>query len=93
MRLIDADMLYNDIVRNCDNLGEAETFKAHYLDDQPTIEAEPVKHGKWIETHIIYNNYGFTCSNCEELCNEYHAIDNGEYDYCPYCGAKMDLEG
>lgn len=56
------------------------------------IEAEPVKHGKWVktlnfrrfntgETHYIY-----TCSICD-----FYTGDQGRFfNYCPNCGAKMD---
>lgn len=50
------------------------------LDEAPTIEAEPVRHGKWI-SHGSY----FTCSVCGE---EQYGIDTGRY-YCQNCGAKM----
>lgn len=43
-----------------------------------------VVHGKW-----IFNDdwWEFRCTNCNK------AIGNiKKYEYCPYCGAKMDLE-
>ena len=41
--------------------------------------AEPVRHGKWVieDGHVC-------CSECGEISKE--------YNYCPYCGAKMDEE-
>ena len=43
------------------------------------IEAEHVRHGKWVieEGHVC-------CSECGEISKE--------YNYCPYCGARMDKE-
>ena len=50
------------------------------IDKQPTIEAEPVRHGRW-----IYNGYDEypTCSYCNQS-------DTYAGDYCVNCGARMD---
>ena len=47
--------------------------------DAPIIEAEPVKHGRWM--------YPFYCSECG--FEPYYASDM-QYNYCPNCGARMD---
>lgn len=47
----------------------------------PTIEAEPVKHGWWM--------YPFYCSVCGFA--PYYSSDL-TYNYCPNCGARMDLK-
>ena len=46
------------------------------------LQAEPVKHGKWIEGDIL------ECSQC------YHRmiVGGGAYNFCPNCGAKMDKD-
>ena len=44
----------------------------------PTIEAKPVRHGKWIDREGSWE-----CSECHEI-----SCCNG--NYCPNCGAKMD---
>lgn len=76
---------------------DAEKLKAHYswwneerrevfdaiVDMQPTIDAAPVRHGKWIEE----DGYQI-CSNC----GEEHAWDEYRANYCDVCGAKMDGE-
>ena len=61
----------------------------------PIIDAEPVKHGKWIaypaclaydgaydETHIV-------CSECGHV---WDIMDNDTetFNFCPNCGARMD---
>ncbi len=56
----------------------------------PVIDAEPVRHGKWIVVEDEYGDYA-RCSVCgdEFICWEGDcAITN----CCPNCGAKMDLE-
>ena len=53
----------------------------------PIIDAEPVKHGYWIE-EPIEDEWGklpsiWHCSKCDNL-----ELNNSPY--CPNCGAKMD---
>ena len=66
---------------------------------EPTIEAEPVKHGKW----IIRDNpgtewYRITCSVCGEdvtstaPCIGFFPNVKVLWDYCPNCGCRMDEE-
>lgn len=55
----------------------------------PTVDAEPVKHGRWME-----RSDGFRCSECKKQPG-LHPTRRGVFlsRYCPSCGAKMDLEG
>lgn len=58
------------------------------IDKQPTIEAEPVRHGRWINVGEETMHDGWTyrkhkCSECGFLTVE--AIN-----FCPKCGARMD---
>lgn len=48
---------------------------------QPTIEAEPVRHGEWItdDNNVTY------CSECKRIDDDYHV-----HIFCWNCGAKMD---
>lgn len=96
MRLIDADdavkklqeyvtEMESDIYHGS-NLGIPEGCICEAIEELPTIEAEPVKHGKW-------KHYPGINSKCSE-CGRYFPVD--EFDsrpfdinYCPNCGAKM----
>lgn len=49
----------------------------------PTIEAEPIKHGRWIDRGKDMC-VRWKCSECGRK-------DTHIYNYCPDCGAKMDL--
>ena len=52
------------------------------LEDAPTVDAEPVRHGHWIYTPT--EPLGYVCSECgKSSCG---------FTYCPNCGAKMDEE-
>ena len=87
-RYIDADALIEifdkdeyDRVRNeyqsgyNDGLLHAEVV----ADDQPTVDAVPVRHGKWTVTPVYIK-----CSECGE---SFMLIPQ---NYCPNCGARMD---
>ena len=48
----------------------------------PAVDAEPVRHGKWVE-----DDYGFYHCKCGW---EFDEPEDSSYEYCPSCGAKMD---
>lgn len=54
--------------------------------EQPTIEAEPVKHGRW--EHIGGDEW--CCTNCGEVISTEGSWDKPTYKHCHECGAKMD---
>lgn len=103
MRLIDADAFDNELriqQAKYDIDGNQigyKLFEAMRIDlsHRPTIDAAPVVHGKWVE-----NKYGYmTCSNCDSCPLEARTgslitmhYEPYESEYCPHCGAKMDLE-
>ena len=79
------------------------------IDNAPTADVAPVRHGRWIHPKGYVVSNGFLCSECghEEAShlaiNPRHggvclADDNGNFfyppkiNYCPNCGAKMDLK-
>ena len=69
----------------------------HWLNEQPTVDAVEVVHGRW--EHIYDDtHYHAKCIACGRTavripinyCGSNFKI---KWDYCPNCGAKMDLEG
>lgn len=99
-KLIYADDLKNlvntDINRmyafRLDGVGPLSRF-LDQIDQQPAVDAVEVVHGRWIHTAIEDDNWGgtfhkWTCSNCDFSTGH---NPNGT-NYCPNCGAKMDLE-
>ena len=66
------------------------------IDNMPTIDAEPIRHGKWIERKVITDNkaieewQGAKCSVCGKIHTTPYMYYFSHYDYCPNCGAKMD---
>lgn len=60
--------------------------------DQPTVDVEEVRHGKWIYEgrHLVIMEHAFQCSVCGRwvLTNfPKHVVE--EQPYC-HCGAKME---
>lgn len=75
-----------DDLPNCDN-GYSDTYDKAYiigvLEELPT--AEP-KHGRWIDDGSVdYNPRYYFCSVCGESSR-----DVVGWEWCPYCGAKME---
>lgn len=102
MRLIDA----NALKKHLRNLvasgghkyyrkGMDDTLHRHMpniIDDQPTVEAAPVVHGRWIDTSPNYRNGYYNNAHKCSNCGDYYTTDPNDLYYCPRCGAKMDLE-
>ena len=87
MRLIDADK-----INTKDVIGGASEFAydirqamQDLIDNAPTVDAEPVRRGKWVEVGSGFN-YHFKCSECGWK-NGYPF--NNRHKFCPNCGAKM----
>jgi hypothetical protein len=52
----------------------------------PSVDAVPVKHGKWIQVgHIEHMQIVYKCS----ACNGQTIVDG---NFCPNCGARMDAD-
>lgn len=100
MRLVDADEIRKKAVPH--TRGE-HGYSANIrkwavlvgdIDDAPTIEAEPVRHGRWIDGA---DSFGAergkfrVCSWCNTCFPRDDAIVPPAYwQGCPNCGAKMD---
>lgn len=90
-RLIDSDVL----IENLKNDPVGKLLLVHYnidgfIKSQPTVDAEPVRHGKWESlTFTNASNEEYTMHRCSE-CGL--TIVTGWYHYCPNCGARMDKE-
>lgn len=87
MRLIDADKIINDLE------AMRTQFDAIALDglirgieEQPTIDAEPVRHGRWVDGMPYTNSHWKVCSVCHKSAD----YPSGGDEYCGHCNAKMD---
>jgi hypothetical protein len=90
MRLIDADALIKRMpsVMDMQDVYLPIHFKELLIDDAPTVDAVPVRHGKW----IIGDDGYVRCSVCGQK-NPYRNTEVCELtEYCGWCGARMDEE-
>lgn len=64
------------------------------LSSIPTADVAPVVHGKWVHDHYEQSSSQFEivkCTNCDYRAYAM-AVFVKEGNYCPNCGAKIDLE-
>ena len=67
---------------------EDEKTLDQIIDEEPTIEAEPVKHAKWINHR---NDDGHNIADCSECGSTIQWFGYDEKPmYCCMCGARMD---
>lgn len=96
MRLIDAV----ELLKTLDSYELTKWYRGDLMTiilSEPTIDAEPVRHGKWINEppyKAMDGTYrkGQECS----VCHAYFVSDGNKpysnHPYCCECGAKMDGE-
>lgn len=82
-RLIDADAFFNDF---------PEMRDYEYASQNYEVDAEPVRHGRWLDVLVVDDDEGETdgveCSVCGYTdINVYWA--KTYHRFCPNCGAKM----
>ena len=93
MRLIDADALIKSL-----GIGDLPIRLTYEIESAPTVDAVPVRHGKWTADEILYTQGMVVCSCCktEYYRDDLYMVGNdaqGELpNYCPNCGARMDAE-
>ena len=83
-------MMNNDLISRSALL---EQMHNHYeIEEAPTIEAEPVRHGRW-ESYLspvcLSGDLYYRCSICN-VSDPWQMTTRGHPSYCPNCGAKMD---
>lgn len=99
MRLIDGDRLEDVIEDECFNYSGENDFNVgiqnglliarDFVQEAPTIDAELVKHGKWIQDGLVSTSGGtYGVSRCS-LCKVYYQDVGCGWNYCPHCGALM----
>ena len=56
----------------------------------PAADVQEVRHGKWIYVDGVLDWADYKCSECGYI--EKFGDDTCLYNYCPECGAKMNME-
>lgn len=72
----DMDCIYVDLPNGLDN-------EYHYID------AEPIKHGRWIDAHDTSGHCYQRCSECGTYIEDVFFANDYYVNYCPNCGADM----
>ena len=72
---------------------EAYGTAARRIDQMPSADVQPVKHGKWEEL-TDYGGWGDTHYRCS-VCGEEWYLEDGtpqqnNMNFCPRCGSRMD---
>lgn len=92
MRLIDADALIETIGIRLYSGAVMEFVSVEDIAKQPTVDAVPVRHGKWGNDCVGV----LRCSECNAQAPWKYDMDYIDYrwkaNYCPNCGARMDGE-
>ena len=68
---------------------DADPRMAYCIDEIPGVDAVPVVYGCWYKAP----HHPYRCSNCGEMALlDMYGESHYRSNYCPNCGAKMDLE-
>lgn len=62
------------------------------IDEAPSVDAEPVRHGRWETKVCITESDWGVIDHREEVCSECGKGQIGISKFCPNCGAKMNGE-
>lgn len=89
-RLIDVDALETRMGSMCDEFDTDHLFIdaiVYEIGNAPTVDAVPVVHGHW-----CWQGKFRACSKCGSYVEFTETLGASFWKFCPYCGAKMDLE-
>ena len=90
-RYIDADNLREEskMLYSVNDFEPVEAYTQDQIDNAPTADVQEVRRGKWID-----GGYRKMCSLCGNAGNILSVYDTPTKDfaYCPFCGAKMEVE-
>lgn len=85
------EIFRNDYTREGSGMCQAIDIAIDAL-RQSTIEAEPVRHGQWIELPKALNadENPCKCSVCGHCLSFYNHYPKSKF--CPNCGARMEVQ-
>ena len=85
-RYIDANELWREFdAAGLFDYGNPRHIAQQTVEEQHTADVVEVRHAHWIE-----DDREATCSDCKCVTFNWAAWS---FDYCPFCGAKMDGKG
>lgn len=84
----------NDGSDGCTVVARPQTLTSEELeamiDSLPAADVAPVVHSRWVQDENGTQDHH--CIECG-MSFRLYAYCKNDYNYCPSCGAKMDLEG
>lgn len=95
-RLIDADAVWERYDKeyrqqNIYDGAQDKDWLERCINEAPTVDAEPVRHGKWIDVSEPDGNDNVQCRCSECSAGDTHS-KSMVVPYCWRCGTKMDGE-
>lgn len=74
--------------------GSIDVIPVDTITDIELSDVQPVKHGRWLPSDsCITAAYGtIHCQICSECGADLMEDSDYDYDFCPVCGARMDLK-
>lgn len=79
-------LIYKDDARR--EVLKSKPSIVYCIDNIKPVDAVPVIHARWESTSYVGVS---RCSHCNKPSSTPDCLDV-YFDYCPHCGAKMDLE-
>ncbi len=64
------------------------------INSLPKADVQSVKHGQWVCEFYndVFDVYQADCSVCKKESTDKYDKVSESYEYCPHCGARMDLK-
>ena len=88
-----------EMTRDLEHMVRASAMVIEMLRDAPTVGADPVVRGEWIEENTRPRSGMFYCSSCHRTCYDLQPTrlkgwtKRCRYSFCPNCGADMRKGG
>lgn len=79
----------NDVALYCALMQEVRAVVG-MIENAPTVDAEPVRHGKWNRYYRMHSGDTFVCNRCGSCFVVLQGED--KMNSCPNCRARMDEE-
>ena len=91
-RYIDADLILPEMESKLDmqELYLPVHFQEFIVDEIPTADVSPVRHGRL--RSLTFSGDTIICSECKIAYNIFETNGAENFNFCPHCGAKMDLK-
>lgn len=79
-----------ELVKDTEHMVRAFLMVTEMIQDAPAADVAPVRHGRFVHDGPRFDGAvdWWHCSSCGGLVSGVET----RFDYCPYCGAKMDME-